>query len=145
MVVVTAIGIYLTLIVGWLLLLILGAVLFFILAYNMELFGGKFHNAVAFSLSWGGLTCIGSYYVQVGSLSLQAVAVAILMTLFSSTIWLLIHEARLQFDPAQFPSESHDRVLAIRRRFRHKIWMIIKLQTLTIFFTSVLLLWEKLS
>lgn len=55
------------------LLLPLGlAEVFFLLAYNLELFGGKFHTDFWFAASWGFLPILGGYVVQTDSLSLTS-------------------------------------------------------------------------
>jgi hypothetical protein len=49
---------------GWRLLpfIVLGAVL--VLGYNLELFGGRLHNAVVFALAWGAFPVVVGYYAQ---------------------------------------------------------------------------------
>jgi hypothetical protein len=42
---------------------------FFVVAYNLELFGGRFHNRSWLALSWGGFTILTSYFAQTGRLS----------------------------------------------------------------------------
>ena len=49
---------------------------FFIFAYNVEWFGGKFHTDHWFAFSWGALPLLAGYIIQTNSLSLIAVAVA---------------------------------------------------------------------
>ena len=57
------------------LLLPLGvAEIFFLLAYNLELFGGKFHTDLWFAASWGFLPVLAGYAVQTDSLSLTSLA-----------------------------------------------------------------------
>ncbi|MDE1853490.1 MAG: hypothetical protein KGI38_07065 [Thaumarchaeota archaeon] len=57
------------------LLLPLGvAEIFFLLAYNLELFGGKFHTDFWFAASWGFLPVLAGYAVQTDSLSLSSLA-----------------------------------------------------------------------
>lgn len=55
--------VYLTLTVSSLISVFTGLADFFILAYSLELWDGRFHNAGWFWLSWGGLTTFGSYFV----------------------------------------------------------------------------------
>ena len=47
--------------------------LFFLLAYNMELFGGRFHNDYWFALSWGFLPVLAGFMVQTDSITLTPV------------------------------------------------------------------------
>ncbi len=56
-------------------LLIIGLFeLFFLLAYNLELFGGLFHTDPWFALSWGFLPVLAGYVLQTDSLNLTALA-----------------------------------------------------------------------
>jgi hypothetical protein len=48
--------------------------LFFLLSYNLELFGGRFHTDAWFSLSWGFLPVVAGYMVQTDSVSPAALA-----------------------------------------------------------------------
>lgn len=50
------------------------AELFFLLAYNLELFGGRFHTDFWFAASWGFLPVLVGYAVQVDTLSLASLA-----------------------------------------------------------------------
>jgi len=57
------------------LLIPLGLVeLFFLLAYNLELLGGRFHTDLWFAVSWGFLPVLAGFVVQTDSLSLASVA-----------------------------------------------------------------------
>jgi hypothetical protein len=69
-----ALGLYLA--ISYALLLIpFGLVeLFFLLAYNQELFSGKFHTDFWFSLSWGLLPVLVGFVVQTNTVSLPALA-----------------------------------------------------------------------
>lgn len=49
---------------------------FFLLAYNLELFGGRFHNNFWFAVSWGVLPALAGYIMQTNSLGIVAAAVA---------------------------------------------------------------------
>lgn len=50
------------------------AELFFLLAYNLELFKGAFHTDVWFAISWGFLPVLAGYIVQTDTLSLASLA-----------------------------------------------------------------------
>jgi hypothetical protein len=55
------------------LLIPLGAVeLFFLLSYNLELFSGRFHTDLWFSLSWGYLPVLVGFAVQTDSVTIPA-------------------------------------------------------------------------
>jgi hypothetical protein len=56
---------------------------FFVLAYNLEWFEGRFHTDGWFALSWGSLPVLAGYVLQTNRLSLVAVMVAAAMGLFS--------------------------------------------------------------
>ena len=48
--------------------------LFFLLAYNLELFSGIFHTDIWFSLSWGFLPVLVGYVVQTNTVTVPALA-----------------------------------------------------------------------
>ncbi|MBL0419181.1 hypothetical protein JI739_02365 [Ramlibacter sp. AW1] len=56
---------------------------FFLLAYNLEWFGGRFHTDGWFALSWGGLPVLAGYVLQTNTLSIAALLVATAMALLS--------------------------------------------------------------
>lgn len=69
-----AIGLYLALSYA-LLLIPLGLVeLFFLLAYNLELFSGSFHTDFWFSLSWGFFPVLVGFVVQTETITVPALA-----------------------------------------------------------------------
>ena len=49
---------------------------FLVVAYNLELFGGRFHSDLWFALAWGAFPVLTAYIAQTGRLDLQAVALA---------------------------------------------------------------------
>ena len=51
-----------------------GAVL--VVAYNLELAGGRLHNDTTFALAWGSFPVLTAYYAQTGTLSAAAVLAA---------------------------------------------------------------------
>jgi len=67
-----AIGLYYALSVAPLLIPLGLGELFFLLAYNLELFGGRFHKDSWFAFSWGFLPVLAGYVVQTDSLSLAS-------------------------------------------------------------------------
>lgn len=56
---------------------------FFVFAYNLEWFGGRFHTDHWFAFSWGALPVLAGYIMQTNGLSLPAVVLAVSMALFS--------------------------------------------------------------
>ena len=66
----------------WLALLVpLG--LFLVVAYNLELAGGRFHSDLWFGLAWGGFPLICGYAAVAGRLSVEAVLAAVFAVLLS--------------------------------------------------------------
>ena len=64
---------------------------FFLFAYNLELFGGKFHNNISFVISWGILPVLAGSAIQTNSISLESGVLAGLAGLLS---YILIKTSR---------------------------------------------------
>jgi hypothetical protein len=56
---------------------------FFVLAYNLEWFTGRFHTDAWFAISWGSLPVLAGYVLQTNHLSVAVVMVAVAMGLLS--------------------------------------------------------------
>jgi hypothetical protein len=56
---------------------------FIVVAYNLELFGGRFHGPWWFALAWGGFPLLTGYFAAAGNLSDEAVVAAAFATLLS--------------------------------------------------------------
>ncbi|MBI3609929.1 MAG: hypothetical protein HY204_04395 [Nitrospirae bacterium] len=56
---------------------------FFVFAYNLEWFGGKFHSDGWFSFSWGILPVMAGYMMQTNRISLASAIVAVAMGFLS--------------------------------------------------------------
>lgn len=56
---------------------------FFLLAYNLEWFGGRFHRDSWFALSWGALPVLAGYVLQTNAISAASVLVAIAAALLA--------------------------------------------------------------
>ena len=56
---------------------------FFVLAYNLEWFGGRFHRDSWFALSWGALPVLAGYILQTNAVSPAALLLALAMALIS--------------------------------------------------------------
>jgi hypothetical protein len=66
----------------WLVLLVpLG--LFLVVAYNLELLGGRFHSDLWFGLAWGGFPVVCGYAAVAGDLSVAALLAAAFAVVFS--------------------------------------------------------------
>jgi hypothetical protein len=78
----TIAGYYMIRYVPWLLIV---AILegFFVFAYNLEWFGGKFHTDGWFAFSWGFLPVLAGHIIQTNKISVAAVVLAFAMALFS--------------------------------------------------------------
>jgi hypothetical protein len=56
---------------------------FLVAAYNLELFGGRFHTDLWFGLAWGAFPVLTGYFAAAETLRLEAVAAAVFATLAS--------------------------------------------------------------
>lgn len=56
---------------------------FFVFAYNLEWFKGRFHTDNWFAFSWGFLPVLAGYIIQTNTVSLDAFMLALSMALFS--------------------------------------------------------------
>ena len=56
---------------------------FFVFAYNLEWFGGKFHKDLCFAFSWGFLPVSAGYIMQTNEVTLGVLAIALAMGFFS--------------------------------------------------------------
>ena len=64
---------------------------FFLFVYNLELFGGKFHNNISFVISWGILPTLSGSVIQTNSISIESIVIASLAGLLS---YILIKTSR---------------------------------------------------
>ncbi|MDN5848421.1 MAG: hypothetical protein L0H63_02130 [Nitrococcus sp.] len=78
-----AIGIYYMLFYTPLLWIIAIPEGFFVLAYNLEWFKGRFHTDAWFAVSWGSLPVLSGYILQTNEISLAALAIAAAMGFMS--------------------------------------------------------------
>jgi len=67
---------------GLLAFMVVGA--FFVLAYDLELFGGLVHTDLGFALSWGAFPVLTSAYAQTSTISWSAVVLAVAAALLSA-------------------------------------------------------------
>ena len=68
-----SIGLYFAILDSWLLLPIGIVEGFFLFAYNLELFNGKFHNNASFVISWGILPVFAGAIIQTNSITLETI------------------------------------------------------------------------
>ncbi len=71
-----SIGLYYAFLDSWLLFPIGIVEGFFLFAYNLELFRGKFHNNVSFVISWGVLPVFAGAAIQSNSISIETIIFA---------------------------------------------------------------------
>jgi hypothetical protein len=71
-----AIGVYGAVEWGYGLLAFVAVGAFLVPAYNLELFGGRFHTDWWFALAWGGFAVLTGFFVEAQSLGLEAVLAA---------------------------------------------------------------------
>lgn len=64
---------------------------FFLFAYNLELFGGRFHNNISVLISWAVLPIFAGSAIQTNSISIEAVLLSILS---SALTYILIITSR---------------------------------------------------
>jgi hypothetical protein len=68
---------------------------FIVVAYNVELFGGLFHNSLWFALAWGAFPLLTGYFVVAEEVRLEAVLAAAFAALLS-------HAQRVLSTPVRF-------------------------------------------
>lgn len=78
-----AIGIVSALILSLWLLAFVAAGAFLALAYNLELFGGRFHTDVWFAVAWGGFPALTGWFVEALDVRVQGLLVALACGLIS--------------------------------------------------------------
>ncbi len=106
---------------------------FTVLAYNLELFKGRFHNSTVFALGWGVLPTIGSYFLQTLSLSVSALLTGLATMAFALAIWNLNHEFRRDLNTVQGMTLTLNSDFAsARRQARRRIWGITKILCYTV-------------
>jgi hypothetical protein len=76
LVVAVAIGVVGVITVSASLAVFVAAGAFIVLAYNLELFGGRFHSDIWFALAWGAFPALTSYWANALTLRLPGVGVA---------------------------------------------------------------------
>jgi len=59
---------------------------FFLFAYNLELFGGKFHNNISTIFSWGVLPVFAGSVIQTNSISIEALILSIISALITYSL-----------------------------------------------------------
>lgn len=86
-----SIGMYYVFLDSWMLFPIGVIEIFFLFAYNLELFHGKFHNNASFVISWGILPVFAGAVIQSNSISFETIIFSIIASLAS---YILITTSR---------------------------------------------------
>jgi hypothetical protein len=80
--------------VGWGLAPFIVVGVFLVVAYNFELWGGRFHNDVTFAAAWGAFPVLTSYYTQTATIRPAVIAGAVFAYGLSHAQRILSTEAR---------------------------------------------------
>lgn len=80
--------------VGWGLALFIGAGTAIVVAYNLELWGGRLHNDTTFAVAWGSFPVLTAYYAQASTLRPAAMVAAVFAYGLSHAQRVLSTEAR---------------------------------------------------
>ena len=59
---------------------------FFLFAYNLELFGGKFHNNITTIFAWGVLPVFAGSVIQTNSISIEALILSVISALITYSL-----------------------------------------------------------
>jgi len=78
-----AIGIAGAVVVDAWLLVFVGVGAFIVCAYNLELFGGRFHSDVWFAIDWGAFPLLTAYFACAGRIRVEALLAAVFAALTS--------------------------------------------------------------
>jgi hypothetical protein len=90
------IGIYLALTVSLWVLLFIPPLIFVPIAYNLELWHGKFHSPIWFGIGGGALVYLGSYFLQSLSITLFSILMSIAIGIQSTYIIILYEGTKVE-------------------------------------------------
>ena len=117
---------------------------FFIFAYNLELFGGRFHTVGWFGASWGGLTTFSGYYIQSATVTLQPLLVSLMATLLGVSIVLLTHKFRPQQLSKKLGTVPNSDLIEFSRYARRAAWTVAQLECYAVIALAIGLIIPKL-
>jgi hypothetical protein len=126
-----AIGLYYIFLDSPFLLLIGIAETFFLFAYNLEFFGGRFHNNASFVVSWGILPVLAGTIIQINSITIESIIVAGIAGILS---FVLIKTSRRYKELKQ---QSEDSSLINKKE------IILKIISLGVICTTVLVIFIR--
>lgn len=138
------VALYLTWTISLGIVILAAVAAFFILAYNLELFGGRFHNVGWFGVSWGGLTTFAGYYVQSPTIALEPLVVSFMASLLSVSIVLLTHKFRPQELSKKLGTVPNSDLIQFSRYARRAAWTVVQLECYAIIALAIGLIIPKL-
>jgi len=100
---------------------------FFLLAYNLELFHGKFHNNTSFVISWGILPVFAGTVIQTNSITTESLVFAVIAGILS---YVLIKTSRKYKDLKRRSAEA-ERI--------YKKEVVLKLVSVGVIFVTIVL------
>lgn len=119
-----SIGLYYALLDSWLLIPIGIAEGFFLFAYNLELFRGKFHNNFSFVISWGILPVFAGAVIQSNSITVETIMFSIIAGFVS---YILIVTSR-----------KYKQLKKENQKTYYKNEIILKIISLVVIFSTIL-------
>ena len=105
-----AMGVYAALAYSLWLLAFVATGVVLVVAYNVELFGGRLHTDLWFGLAWGGFPVLTAYFTQAERLRVEAVLAALFAVLLSLAQRWLSTPARLLRRRTRLVSGSIERI-----------------------------------
>ncbi len=122
-----SVGLYFAFLDSWLLFPIGILEGFFLFAYNLELFRGKFHNNLTFVISWGVLPVFAGAVIQYNSITMETIFFSAIAGLVS---YILISTSR-KYKELKQQNVHHE--------IYHKKEMILKIVSFTIIFGTIVM------
>ncbi len=122
-----SIGLYFAFLDSWLLFPIGILEVFFLFAYNLELFRGKFHNNLTFVISWGILPVFAGAVIQYNSITMDTIFFSVIAGLAS---YILISTSRKYKELKQ---------QNVHHKIYHKKEMILKIVSFTVIFGTIVM------
>jgi hypothetical protein len=117
---------------------------FFILAYNLELFGGRFHNVGWFGVSWGGLTTFAGFYIQSPTITFKPLLASLMAALLGISIVLLTHRFRPQQLSNKLCTVPNSELIEFSRYARKAVWTVVQLECCAMIALAIGLIIPKL-
>ena len=122
-----SVGLYFAFLDSWLLFPIGILEGFFLFAYNLELFRGKFHNNLTFVISWGILPVFAGAIIQYNSITMETIFFSAIAGLAS---YILISTSRKYKELKQ---------QNVHHKIYHKKEMILKIVSFTVIFGTIVM------